>query len=256
MGSTPLGLTGQKHTNMKTLFLDGDMLAYRAAFSNEVETKWEDSIWTLHTDVNASLAYCDDFIESMCKKFNTEDYFVAFSPKTNFRYDLFPAYKGNRKNKRKPLALTELINQVRKRHPFMMYNEMEADDLIGIMCTQDPENTIALSGDKDFATLPITWYNYLRDELTTLTEEEANRNHLIQTLTGDATDGYRGLTGVGPKTAVKLLDKHGWNWRGVVAIYKSKGFGEKHALLTARLAYILRTENFKDGKIILWQPTK
>ena len=239
---------------MKTLFLDGDMLAYRAAFSNEVETKWEDAVWTLHTDVNASLAYCDDFIESMCKKFSTEDYFVVFSPKTNFRYDLFPAYKGNRKNKRKPLALTELIKQVCKRHTFMMQDNMEADDLIGIMCTQSPETTIALSGDKDFATLPITWYNFLRDELITLTEEEANKNHLIQTLMGDATDGYQGLKGVGPKTAVKLLDKHGWDWEAIVKIYESKDMTEEDALLTARLAYILRKENFKNGKIILWQP--
>ena len=249
-----MGLTGQKHTNMKTLFLDGDMLAYRAAFSNEVETKWEDAVWTLHTDVNASLAYCDDFIESKCKKFNTEDYFVVFSPKTNFRYDLFPAYKGNRKSKRKPLALSELIKQVCKRHTFMMQDNMEADDLIGIMCTQSPDTTIALSGDKDFATLPITWYNFLRDELITLTEEEANKNHLIQTLMGDATDGYQGLKGVGPKTAVKLLDKHGWDWEAIVKIYESKDMTEEDALLTARLAYILRKENFKNGKIILWQP--
>ena len=120
-----MGLTGRKHTNMKTLFLDGDMLAYRAAFSNEVETKWEVAIWTLHTDVNASLAYCDDFIQSMCEKFSTEDYFVVFSPKTNFRFELFPAYKGNRKNKRKPLALTELKKQIRKRHVFMMQDVVE-----------------------------------------------------------------------------------------------------------------------------------
>jgi hypothetical protein len=41
---------------MKTLYIDGDMLAYRAAFSNEVETKWDDNVWTLHTDVNSALA--------------------------------------------------------------------------------------------------------------------------------------------------------------------------------------------------------
>ena len=73
---------------------------------------------------------------------------------------------------------------------------------------------------------------------------------------GDATDGYQGLKGVGPKTAVKLLDKHGWDWGAVVKIYESKGMTEADALLTARLAYILRKDNFKDGKIILWKPTK
>lgn len=241
---------------MKMLFIDGDMLAYRAAFSNEVETKWEDDIWTLHTDVRASLAYFDDFVESMLKKFDTEKYFLVFSPKTNFRYDLFPAYKGNRKNKRKPLALGEIISSVKIRHCFMQKEELEADDLIGIMCTQDPENSVAISGDKDFATLPITWYNFLHNELATRNKEEAQRCHLIQTLTGDATDGYAGLKGVGPKTAVKLLDKHGWNWEGVVASYKSKDLTEDDALLTARLAYILQHEDYTDGKITLWTPSK
>lgn len=255
MVNIPSEITGQKHTNMKTLFLDGDMLAYRSAFSNEVETKWNDDVWTLQTDVQASLAYFDDFIDALCKKFDTDEYLVVFSPKSNFRYALFPEYKGNRKGKRKPLALSEIITQTRKRHPFMMADDMEADDLIGIMCTQS-KDTIAISGDKDFATLPITWYNFIRDELVTLTEEEANRNHLIQTLTGDATDGYAGLKGVGPKTAIKLLDKHGWNWDGVVKIYESKEMTEDDALLTARLAYILRHEDFKEGKIILWTPTK
>lgn len=251
-----MGLTGQKHTKMKTLFIDGDMLAYRSAFSNEIETKWDDDIWTLHTDVQMSLSYFDDFITSMVKKLGATDYYLVFSPKTNFRYDLFPSYKGNRKNKRKPLALKAIIEEVKKRHIFMLWNNIEADDLIGIMCTGDPDNTIAVSGDKDFATLPITWYNFLRDELTTRTEEEANRNHFIQTLTGDATDGYKGLSGVGPKTAVKLLEKHGWDWDGVVTAYESKGLSESDALLTARLAYILRHQDFDCGDVKLWTPNK
>ena len=238
----------------KTLYIDGDMLAYRSAFSNEVETKWEDDVWTLHTDVRASLAYFDDFITSALKKLGCQSYFLVFSPKTNFRHDLWPEYKANRKNKRKPLALGEIIAQVKKRHTFMVQENIEADDLIGIMCTADPNGTIAVSGDKDFATLPVTWYNFLKDELTTRTVEEADRNHLIQTLMGDMTDGYQGLKGVGPKTAVKLLDKHGWDWDGVVAAYKSKGSDEYHALLTARLAYILRQQNFDNGKVILWKP--
>jgi len=241
---------------MKTLYIDGDMLAYRSAFSNEVETKWNDNVWTLHTDVNASLAYFDDFITSLCIKFETNVYQLVFSPKRNFRYDLFPDYKADRGNKRKPLALYEIIKQVRDRHPSLLEEGIEADDLIGIRCTADPENTIAVSGDKDFATLPITWYNFLRDELRTLTEEEANRNHLTQTLTGDAVDGYAGLKGVGPKTAVKLLDKHGWDWDGVVKIYESKDQTEDDALLNARLAYILRNKDYTNQKVTLWTPTK
>lgn len=241
---------------MKVLYIDGDMVAYRAAFSNEVETKWDDNVWTLHTDVNAALAYVDDFIFSLCKKFKTEAYQIVFSPRRNFRYEIFPAYKANRSGTRKPLGLSGIIKETRQRHPSLLEEGIEADDLIGILCTKDPENTIAISGDKDFATLPITWYNFLRDELKTFTEEEANRNHLTQTLMGDSVDGYKGLKGVGIKTAIKLLDKHGWNWEGVVKIYESKGQTEDEALLTARLAYILRDKDFTDKKVTLWTPTK
>ena len=232
------------------------MVAYRAACSNEVESQWDDNIWTLHTDLNSATAYVDDFIESMCKKFKTKDYTMVFSPKTNFRYDLFPAYKANRKGKRKPLALGALIDAVKDRHWTLQPENMEADDMIGIKCTQDPENTIALSGDKDFATLPISWYNFLKDELLVQTPEDATKAHLVQTLMGDATDGYAGLKGVGPKTAIKLLDKHGWNWEGVVKSYESKKQTEEDALLTARLAYILQHHNYINETITLWTPTK
>ena len=230
------------------------MLAYRSAFSNEVETKWDDDIWTLHTDVRKSLAYFDDFIEAQLQKLGAQDYYLVFSPSQTFRHELCPTYKANRKDKRKPLALREMIEDVKKRHAFMLQKNIEADDLIGIMCTSDPDNTIAVSGDKDFATLPITWYNFLKDELVTRSERDAQHAHLIQTLTGDATDGYAGLKGVGPKTAIKLLDKFGWDWDGVVAAYDSKGQTEEEALLTARLAYILQHNDFNKGEVILWTP--
>ena len=73
---------------------------------------------------------------------------------------------------------------------------------------------------------------------------------------GDAVDGYAGLKGVGPKTAVKLLDKHGWDWDGVVKIYESKDQTEEDALLNARLAYILRNKDYTNNEVQLWTPTK
>ena len=89
-------------------------------------------------------------------------------------------------------------------------------------------------------------------------EEDANKWHLIQTLAGDSVDGYSGCKGIGVITAKKLLDKKGYNWQSVVDIYESKDMTEADALLTARLAYILRntdddisTHTLKD----LWIPT-
>ena len=40
------------HTNTmsKKIYIDGDMLLYRAAFSAEKEIKWDDDIFTVHSD--------------------------------------------------------------------------------------------------------------------------------------------------------------------------------------------------------------
>ena len=94
----------------------------------------------------------------------------------------------------------------------------------------------------------------LNSRTQTITKAEADFFHKIQTLTGDATDGYNGLPGFGPKTAQKLLHKEGCSWETVVKAYEKKGFTEEDALTTARLAYILREENYNNGEIKLWEP--
>ena len=237
-------------------YIDGDMLVYRSAFSNETETRWNDDIHTLHTDTHQAIAYVDDMIESICNTIKVDNYLVAFTAPNNFRTNLLPSYKSNRKSKRKPLGLKTIIEATQARHPTIIIDNIEADDVIGIMCTRNPNTTIAVSGDKDFATLPITWYNFLNKETKTLSLEEANYNHLVQTLTGDKVDGFEGIKGVGPVTARKILDKEGASWATIVDAYQKKGLTEYDALLTARMAYILRNENYIEGEIKLWLPNK
>ena len=69
--------------------------------------------------------------------------------------------------------------------------------------------------------------------------------------TGETITGaISGASGIGPKTAMKLLDKHGATWQTVVDAYESKGQTEEDALLNARLSYILRSPkeyNEKEG---------
>ena len=93
---------------------------------------------------------------------------------------------------------------------------------------------------------------------------------MMQTLTGDATDGYVGVPGCGPKTAEKILQKAldegtPWAnpkqlreiyWKHVIAAYDKAGFGEEEALVQARVARILRAEDYDDiqKKVILWTP--
>ena len=82
--------------------------------------------------------------------------------------------------------------------------------------------------------------------------------HMMQTLTGDSTDGYSGCPGCGPKTAEKILaplvpDDY---WKAVVKAYSAAGLSEDEALVQARVARICWASDydFKKKKVKLWNP--
>ena len=241
---------------MKQLIVDGDMLAYRAAFSCEVETKWDEDHWTLTSSETEMMAEVDRFFDNLSKNLGSDTIVPVFSPRENFRMDLFPDYKAHRKDKRKPLGLRWLIEWVKSAYDGLTAENMEADDLMGIICTRDPEGTIAVSGDKDFGTLPITWYNPLKEEMKTTSPEEGRNYHLVQTLAGDAADGYMGVRGIGEVTARKLFGRKGYDWGVVLEAYANAGLTEDYALMTARLAYILHDKDYNEEtkEITLWEP--
>lgn len=76
----------------------------------------------------------------------------------------------------------------------------------------------------------------------------------MQTMIGDTADNYKGCPGIGIKTAEKLFNKYGATWDTVVKSFKNAGCTEEDALVQARVARILRDEDFKDGKVKLWTP--
>jgi DNA polymerase-1 len=93
--------------------------------------------------------------------------------------------------------------------------------------------------------------------VTEITKEMGDRWHLIQTMSGDQTDGYGGVPGIGIKRAVALFEKKGWTWDTVVETFEEKGMTADDALSNARLAKILQYENFdRDTNApVLWTPT-
>lgn len=240
----------------RTAVIDGDMIVYRAGFSSEREIKWSDDIWTLQSSEKEMQIIINDLINYIVEQTEAEDYLMAFSSARNFRYQLFPEYKANRKTKRKPLGIKSITNWSMENHNGIMWNNVEADDVAGMLCSNNPD-MVAVSGDKDFGTLPCEWFNFLTATTSYTTKEEADYNHLCQALSGDSVDGFSGARGIGSIGAKKLLDKHGATWQTVVDAYLDKGQTEEDALLNARLSYILRDKNKynkKEGEITLWKP--
>jgi DNA polymerase-1 len=143
----------------------------------------------------------------------------------------------------------------------LRHEGIEADDVMGILATK-PGNegrTIIVSDDKDMRSIPGKLWRENGDperEVIEITEAEADRYHLYQTLVGDQSDNYPGCPGIGPKKAEGVL-KGDNPWAAIVAAYTKAGLTEEDALVQARVARILRWSDWchetKQPK--LWSPS-
>ena len=134
---------------------------------------------------------------------------------------------------------------------------LEADDVMGIMATEPKKkNRVIVTIDKDLGTVPGVHFNPDKDaQVRVITEVEANYAHMMQTLCGDATDGYAGCPGVGPKKAEAILAS-GCSWATVAAAFEKAGISEQEALIQARVARILRHGEFnpQTAEVYPWTP--
>ena len=154
--------------------------------------------------------------------------------------------KANRAKSRLPIILRQVKQWIIEELGGVLWDNLEADDVISILATDKAmdEETIIVSIDKDFKGVPGIFYDYNKGEYHHPTTEEADNFHLIQTLTGDPTDGYSGVPKVGAVTAKRLLDKHGYTWETVAKCYEDAGLTEQDALMNAWMARLLRSENY------------
>lgn len=237
------------------ILVDADILLYQACSAAEEETDWGDDVWSLTTDLKEAKAMFQDRLAAIEERLNSHKVTLCISDKVNFRKTVYPNYKSNRKKTRKPLGYPAMVEWARGKYDCITLPGLEADDVLGIFATMPPNKAqaIMVSDDKDLLTIPGRLYRPMSDELMTITEAEADYNFLMQTLTGDTTDGYPGLKGYGPKTAEKLLGSRPV-WSLVEQAYIKAGQTREDALVQARLARILRWTDWdaQDFKPILF----
>lgn len=258
---------------MTTALIDADVFAHQAATIAEKPVDWGDGLWTLHAYEDEALAELHKMIAKVEEATGAKEIVLAVSHPDNFRLDVLPTYKGNRKDKRPPMLKRFLQNYLRDELKAFERPGLEGDDCLGILSTMGKyRNPVICSIDKDMGTIPGVYYNFGKDEWRTISLHEADLFHMKQTLMGDMTDGYTGCPGCGPVTADKILkaaldEGTPWAdreqlrvimWKHVVAAYEKKGLGEEFALSQARVARILRASDydFKTKKPILWNPPK
>jgi DNA polymerase-1 len=241
----------------RTVLIDADILIYQVAMTNEVPTRFDNGLWVLWADEDKTKADFDEALASIVEKTKSVDYLLCLTSPTNFRKDILPTYKGNRKETRKPMMLPFLRRYVIENYVYDMREGLEGDDLMGIYATNPSRRgeSIIYSLDKDMKTIPAKLWDHKLEIVTEVTPEEADRNWFTQTLTGDVTDGYKGCPKVGPVAAAKILDKE-CSWEAVVSAFEKAGLTERDALQQAQVARILRHEDYDiaTGTIKVWTP--
>jgi DNA polymerase-1 len=248
-----------------TLLIDADILAYKFAAKGQRVYEFGTAV----DDLEDVIPKVNEWLDDLMRQTKANDYIICLSCPNDegWRKRVFPAYKENRKGVVKPELLMPLKEYLEESHPSYRRPFLEADDIMGILST-DPTlvkgRKVIVSEDKDMKTIPGWLFNPEKDKKPRLiSEEEADYWHLYQTLVGDATDGYPGCPGIGPKKAEAILQH--WSvqlpgdlWLAVNEAFKAKGLTEEDALVQARVARICRSSDydFKRKEVILWSPHK
>ena len=241
------------------ILVDADALVFEVTAACQEEFEWSPDVWTYNCDTAEAKRKFIDRLDTIVKRVTTllkqkeHKIIMCFSDSINFRKQVYPQYKANRVGKRKPLGYLAVKQWVSQEYETKVFPECEGDDALGILHTS-LGNTVICSIDKDMLTLGGLYYDYGHDELHRTTSEDGFYRHMLQTLTGDVTDGYPGCPGIGKVTAAKILDKE-CSWQTIVKTYESKGLTEDDALIQARVAKILTSDLWSsDSGVKLWNP--
>lgn len=250
-----------------TVLIDGDVIAFQSSAAVEQAICWDEegdgNMWSLHADLGRAIDLWQSKIAEIVKIAEGKRTRIALSDSQNFRREVLPTYKANRKGSRKPVCYVGLLRWIEENYrdaDVVRLPKLEADDVLGIWATRPKSPTtrrVVVTIDKDLKQVP-GWHlnpDKLDEELVYVDESQGARWHLMQTLTGDSTDGYSGCPGVGQKTAEKILVEG--TWAEVVAAYAAKGLSEDWALTMARVAKILDYNhwNHRKQEVRLWQPS-
>ena len=151
--------------------------------------------------------FIKDFIESVVKKSKSDGYELHLSGHTNFRKKIAVTkpYKGNRTGD-KPFYYQKVRDYLTKELGAFVSDNEEADDTLSIAQTNDKDNTIICTIDKDLWIVPGAKYDFKREELSYVTDYDGIRHFQFQMLAGDQVDNIQGVPKIGPVKAKKILE--------------------------------------------------
>lgn len=225
---------------MTIALIDGDIVAYRCAAANE------------NANLGLAVWQANQMLVRILEDINADDWKVYLSGENNFRYAIFPEYKANRRDQKKPQFLEGIRESLVLEWNATICDGYEADDALG-MESASKDGVVICSIDKDLLQLPGRHYNFVRREFKEIDAFSGAVQFYTQLLVGDPTDNIRGCPGIGKVKAERafkgcttereLYERTVDHYK---AVYKDKW--EKELDLCAQLLYIWRKDNDR------WQP--
>jgi DNA polymerase-1 len=208
----------------KLIVVDGNSVMFRAYFA----TAAMGNLMQTRSGLYTNAVY--GFVNMMKRLLTDSDIthvFVAFDKgKKTFRHQSYSEYKGTRNKTPEEFLMQipfikEYLDILKIKH-FEMDN-YEADDLVGTVSHlgKDFDEVEIYSGDHDLLQLVgdnrVVCLNkvgitnvdvYTKDNFKEKMGFEPNQLIDYKGLLGDSSDNLPGVTGIGPKTAIKLLDQY------------------------------------------------
>jgi 5'-3' exonuclease len=218
--------------------MDGDVIAYKAAAAANAEDQTEKFARMLVDKIT------DAWLKAAC----ASSLVMCLSTGTNFRKEAYPEYKANRDPSDRPPLLALCRDYLRFKYEVEEQDGLEADDIMGQLATSgEYDYPVITTIDKDLQQIPGWHCNPDKFMFPFyVTETDAWHLEYAQWAAGDSTDGFKGLKGVGVKTALKAIRRASCPAEAellVRAMYTKAGYDMEYCEQMRVCSKILRTDN-------------
>lgn len=178
--------------------IDGDIVAWRCAASCEpTKTRPEKA------SLDEAIFRTDSFLYRIVNNTGSDEYRIFLTGPSNFRHRIYPSYKAHRKHLPKPEYLGALRDFLVREWGATVCQQYEADDALSIHASNP--DTIVCSTDKDTLQIVGQHYNFVREEFLSISPRQAALHLWSQLLVGDRADNHKGIAGIGPAKAERIL---------------------------------------------------
>lgn len=279
--------TGPKSTRKRLggaglLVMDVESTLYGVCMEKQREQREPNGEYTWWLNVQDAADEVLKRVQDAVSETGCSDALLCLGAQPYYRRMVSGDYKSHREGTKKPLGYSAVVDEVCKTAQSMALPTLEADDVAGIVATAPRDSwvgerledmglgdafdggTVLCSVDKDLMQVPGRLYNPHVPEqgVIDIDSVEAEAYFYAQVMAGDASDGYKGVRGVGTTTALRMtqpLNDGSSMWGVVLEAYEKAGQSVTEAVRTARLARVLRFEDYDPSLqgsecVGLWEP--